>query len=441
MAVEPRDIRLLGNHPFRRLLESRAVGQIGQNALLYTLLILVVKETDSSVQTALLVVAWSLPSILLGIPAGALAEVLPRRPLLVLGYLLRAAAVGAMLYYRDDLWRLYLLLFGFSSVGHFTGPAESAALPGMVRPDQVTAANSFFVFSVMAGQVLGGVILAPLLLKTAGEEVVLGTAAALFVLAAVLVAGVSGLQRPLDPALRGPRAPGLGQTIAQGWRVLRTSRRAYMAVVYLTISGTLFKSLAVLAPHYTRDVLDIAAENTVYVVAPAAIGAVVALLATPLFARLLGASRTAAIGFLFLLTGLGAFGLVVYVRDFLLDNVDLGISFVEQEVGVSSVITVAMIIAIPVGFASTVVGVAGRATLNQEAPQGTQARVFATQSALSDAVALLPLFIIGGVADLVGVRATLLAAAIAGLLAAVYLGFSRRFGPPAPLAEPPAGAG
>ncbi len=153
MAVEPQDIRLLGNHSFRRLLESRAVGQIAQNALLYTLLIVVVRETDSSLQTTILVVAWSLPSILLGIPAGALAEVLPRRPLLVLGYLLRAAAVAAMLYYRDDLWRLYLLLLAFSSVGHLTGPAESAALPRMVRPEQVTAANSFFVLSVMAGQV------------------------------------------------------------------------------------------------------------------------------------------------------------------------------------------------------------------------------------------------------------------------------------------------
>ncbi|HEU4759030.1 MAG TPA: MFS transporter [Dehalococcoidia bacterium] len=441
MAVEPQDIRLLANYSFRRLLESRAVGQIAQNALLYTLLILVVKETDSSIQITFLVVAWSLPAIVFGIPAGALAEVLPRRPLLVVGYLLRAAAVAAMLYYRHDLWRLYVLLAGFSSVGQLTGPAESAALPGMVRPGQVTAANSFFVFSVMLGQIAGAVVLAPIVLKTTSEEVVLVTAAALFLLAAFLVAGVRGLQRPLDPALRRPPAPGLGQAIAQGWRVLRTSRPAYMAAVYLTISGTLIKSLAVLAPHYTRDVLSIAAENTVYVVAPAAIGAVVALLATPLFARFLGASRTAAIGFLFLLIGLGALGLVVYVRDFLQENVDLGLSFVEKEVGVSSVITVAMIIAIPVGFASTVVGVAGRATLNQEAPEGTQARVFATQTALSDAIALVPLFIIGGVADLVGVRATLLASAVAGLLAALYLGFSRRFGPPAQPSERPTDSG
>ncbi len=48
MAVQPQDIRLLKNPAFRRLLESRVIGQTAQNAMLYTLLILVVEETGSS---------------------------------------------------------------------------------------------------------------------------------------------------------------------------------------------------------------------------------------------------------------------------------------------------------------------------------------------------------------------------------------------------------
>jgi hypothetical protein len=204
-----------------------------------------------------------------------------------------------------------------------------------------------------------------------------------------------------------------------------------MALVYLTIAGTLVKSVAVLAPPFTRDVLRIEAENTVFVVAPAAIGAMAALVLAPLLARLLGASRTAALGFFLLVLALISLGLVAYVRDFMLDHVDLGISFVEERVGVSSVITVAMIIAIPVGFAATVVGVAGKAVLNQEAAEGTQARVFATQSALSDALSLVPLFIVGVVADLVGVRSVLLAAAVAGLAVVMCLNFSGRLMPTA----------
>lgn len=434
MAIEAEDVRLLANHSFRRLVESRAVGQIAQNALLYALLILVVEETGSSIHSTLLVTAFIMPSIVLGIPAGALAEVLPRRALLTVGYVLRAAAVGAMLYYKEDLWLVYLLLFGLSTVGQFTGPAESAALPRMVRREQVAAANSFFILSVMVGQVAGAVILAPLLLKTIGVEVVLGLAAALFLLAAALVSTVKELPGRL--AIQPERAEvlsketlPLGQALLQGWRVLRSSRNAFMAMVYLTIGGTLGKALAVLAPHYTRDVLRIDTENAVYVMAPAAIGAVVALLLTPALAKRLGASRVAASGFVLFMLGLIALGLVVYVRAFILEHLDLGISFVEERVGVSSVITMAMIIAIPVGLAMTMTTVAARAVLNQEAPEGTQARVFATQGTLSDALSLLPLFAIGGVAELVGVRAVLLAAAIAGLAAAAYLALSRRFAP------------
>src|SRR4030042_1556132 len=97
MAVQPEDILLLTSGPFRRLLESRAVGQIGQSALLYTLLILIVNETGSSIYSTLLVTAFILPSILLGLPAGGLADVLPRRPLLVLGYVLRATLVAGVI--------------------------------------------------------------------------------------------------------------------------------------------------------------------------------------------------------------------------------------------------------------------------------------------------------------------------------------------------------
>jgi len=422
--LEVRKPGLLSDPSFLRLLQSRAMGQVAQNALLYGLLILIVEETGSSINTVLLVTAATLPSILFGIPAGAVAEWLPRRALIVAGYLLRAAAVGAMLYFREDIWIIYALLFGFSTVGQLTGPAESAAIPQMVRPEQVAAANSFFVLSVMAGQVGGAIIIAPFLLKMFGDRAVLAVAAAIFVLAAMLATGIRGLRR--QPVRPGEARMGVVRALAEGWRVINSSDRAFMAMVYLTITAALARSIAVLAPHYTRDILKIATEDTVFVVAPAAIGALLSLGVTPLVARLFGASKAAATGFVMLALGLIGLGLVVYVRDFVVSHIDLGISFVEDRVGVSSVITMAMILAIPVGFAVTMVQVASKAVLNGEAPAGTQARVFATQSALSDALALVPLFVIGAVAEFAGVREVLLVAASAGLAVAAYLSLLRR---------------
>lgn len=438
MAVQPEDIRLLANHSFRRFMESRAVGQVGQNAMLFTLLILVVNETGSSFHSTLLVTAWSVPSILLGLPAGSLADILPRRPLLVLGYLLRTALVIGMIIYADDVWRVYLLVMAFSTVNQFTGAAESAALPGLVRRDQITGGNSWMMLTIMVGQAVGAVALAPFVLKLLGVRASLGMSAAFFVVAAFLVSAVMGMRSGAGER----EQAGLTEALTAGWRVVRTSRRAFLALVYLTVGSTLAKAMAVLSPRYAEDVLKIDTENTVFVVAPAAVGAGLALLLTPPLARWLGAAKVAAAGFVLYVLGVAALGLVVYVRDFLVENVNLSPAFVADEVGVSSisVITMAMILAIPVGFALTAVNVAGKAVLNEEAPEGKQARVFATQAALSDALSLLPLFAIGGVAELVGVREVLLVAAIAAFLAGVYLSVSRRFGPP-PQARPAEAAG
>ena len=430
MAVQPEDLRLLANSRFRRLMEARAVAQTGQNAMLYALLILVVNETASSIHSTLLVTAWMLPCILIGVPAGSVADALPKRALLVTGYAVRAALAAVMILYVDDVWTLYLLVLAFSSVGQVSGPAEAAALPLLVRRDQLAGANSWMVLSLMVGQGAGAVALAPLILKFISVETCLAVAAVLLAAAAFIATSVTGL-RANASGRDAPPGGGLGESLAAGWTVLWTSRRAFVALVYLTVVGTLAKALAVLAPHYTRDVLKIATENTVFVVAPSAIGALFALVLTPPLARRLGAAKTAALGFVLYVLGIVGLGLIVYVKDYIVAHMELGLPFVEREVGVSSVdiVTMAMILAVPIGFAATIVGVAGKAVLNEEAPEGKQGRVFATQSALSDALSLLPLFAIGGAAELVGVREVLLVAAVAALLVGLYLSVSRRFGP------------
>lgn len=436
MAIEPHDVRLLVNPRFRRLLESRVLGQTALNAMLYALLILVVEDTHSSVKSTLLVVAFTLPSVLIGIPAGAAADILPKRLTLTAGYLLRAAICGALVYYRDDLFYIYLLAAATSAVGQFFGPAEAATVPTVVRQDQLSAANSLMVLTMMLGQVAGMAVLAPLLIKLTSPELVFVAATALF-LGATYVIGwmASGFSRAEDV---GRPSLGIVEAMREGFRILRSNRRAYLAIVYVITAGALAKMLVVLLPQYTRDVLGISTEDTVFVAAPAAIGAGLGLVLVPPLARLFGAWRVAALGFALFVAGLMGLGLVVYVRDFIDSHLDFGISFVEREVGVSSVITVTMLLAIPLGFAFSLVSVAARVVLNEQAPPEAQGRVFAVQSALGDFLSLLPLLLIGAIADVVGVRATLLASAIGVAAATGYLTFSRRFGPrleERPLAE------
>ncbi|HUF53205.1 MAG TPA: MFS transporter [Dehalococcoidia bacterium] len=429
MAIELADTGLLRNSRFRRLLGSRLLGQTAGNAMIYTLLILVVVETDSSFRTAILLLALTLPGIILAIPAGISADVLPKRTTLMAGYLARAAIAAALAYYQSDLVYVYLLAAASSTVGQFFSPAESAAVPAVVQRDQLTAANSWMVLTLVMGQVAGMVALAPILLKLLDHAAVFAACSALFLSAALVVAltaeGFTG------PIARKPAPVSFARTAREGFRILSGNREAYLATVYLTTAVAVSRVLVVILPKYVRDVLGIQAEDIVFVAAPAAIGAGLGLLLAPMAARLAGAWRSMAFGFGLFLLSVIALCVVVYVRNFLNDNVDfdLGIGFVEREVGVSSVITITMLLAIPLGFSFTLLSIASRVVINEQAPPGSQGRVFAVQGALADLFSLPPLMAAGIAADAVGERPTLMTAAIGTVIVTALLTFWRRWGP------------
>jgi MFS family permease len=431
MAIELEDVGLLRNHRFRRLLESRLLGQAGGNAMVYTLLILVVVETGSSFSTAVLLLAFTLPGIVLAVPAGLSADALPKHVTLTAGYLMRAAIAMALAFYHSDLTYVYLLAGASSVVGQFFSPAETAAVPAVVRRDQLTAANSWMVLTLVMGQIAGMVVLAPILLKLINPAAVFAACACLLLVASGVVAwtigGFAGKSAAKSPSL------GFSQAAREGFRILAANPEAYLATVYLTTAIAVSRVLVVLLPTYITDVLSINAEDTVFVAAPAAIGAGLGLLLAPPVSRLIGAWRSLAFGFWMFLLSVIALCIVVYVRNFLHDHVQLdpGIGFVEREVGVSSVITITMLLAIPLGFAFTLLSVAARVVINEQAPSGAQGRVFAVQGALADLFSLPPLMAAGIAADAVGERPVLLAVAVGSVLAASYLTVSRRRPPPA----------
>ncbi len=413
-----------------RLLQVRALGQLAQNALLYALLIAVVERTDSSFYTGLLVAVVTAPSIALGVVGGTLADALPLRGVLVLGSWLRAAAVALMLVNRDSLGALYWLAFLFMVVSQATGPAESAALPRLVPAQGLPRATSLFVLAGMVGQAGGAAALAPLLLKVLGPGAVMALALSLLLATSYLAARLVPLpQAPAAPVQRlGPR---LLEAVALGWRIVASQRPAFLAMAYLTLAMTLMKGVAVLAPYYVKDTLGITSENTVYVMAPAAIGAALALALVPFLARFFRLELLMAVGLAVLLASLLGLGLIVQLKGLILEHLDLGISFVEERLGVSSVITLTLLLAVPAGGAATAVLVAARTVLHRSAPLGAQARVFATQAAIADAFSLLPTLAMGSMADLVGPRSVLLGATLVAGWAAYYLSRSRRFPQPA----------
>ncbi len=421
-ASEPQPI--VGDPRFRRLLGAKLCVDIADNALAYALLIVIVRRTGSGLHSTLFVIALTLPAIFFGIPAGLLADRLSKRAVLIAALLLRIALTGLLIRVIRNIWEVYGVVLAFAAVGQVFGPVWIASLPRLVAFERLSRAHALLNLTQLGGQVAGVVLIAPIVLKAFGERAVLVVVALFFLGALVISAYMGGLPGGPRSTPRGEKAVRAARAgFFAGWRIIMADATLFMAVIQLTIVASLLRSLMVFFPFYTHQVLGIAPENTVYVAAPAAVGAAVGLALAPLFG-FVGRNRLATVGFAVLVGSLACLALVNLLRPFVADRLHLGLNGIAQRAGVPPLVTTAILIAVPMGFGIALNLVAARTVLNERTPEDAQARVFATQSALATVVSLVPLLLVGALTSVIGARPVMLIAAF--LAAAAPIALTRR---------------
>lgn len=406
---------------FRQMLGAKLCGDIAENALAYALLITIVHRTGSGLYSTLYVIALTLPGIIFGIPAGALADRLPKRPLLITALVLRMGLTVLLLRSDGTVWQIYGVTLAFFAGGQVFTPIWIASLPPLVGVARLSRAHALFNLTQLGGQVAGVVLIAPILLKTLGDRAVF-VAVALFLVGAIAItARISGLPgRAPAPTNRQTTVQVARTGLLAGWQIIAADASLFLATLQLTIVASLLRSLIVLFPFYTRQVLGIAPENSVYVAAPAAVGAALGLGLAPALG-IIGRGRLASIGFAFLVGALACLALVNLLRPLIADYLHLGMTGLADRVGVPPIVTTAMLFALPMGFGIALTLVAARTVLNERAPEDAQARVIATQNALATVVSLVPLLFVGALTSIIGARPVMLLAALLAAAAPIWL--------------------
>ena len=158
-------LRPLSIRDFALLWTGSAVSLVGDGV--YTLAIAWQVYLISNTPTALAMVglAWSLPQVLLMLGSGALADRVDRRRLMIIGDVIRLAAisiVGALSIADALTIPLLVGLVAVYGVGQAVfGPAFSSIVPSIVPPDLLVEANSLGQFvrpiaMTLVGPVIGG---------------------------------------------------------------------------------------------------------------------------------------------------------------------------------------------------------------------------------------------------------------------------------------------
>ncbi len=433
---------LLQQPPFRRLSSSRFFARVAQNALNLGLVLLVLDATGKAFFTSLLVLALVVPMMAAGVIAGVAADAIPRRLLVALGNLARAAVCIGFIIEPGGAGALYVVAVLLAVCAPFVAAAEGSILPAIVARDELARANAIGQAVGGAAQIAGFAVLTPVVLRVFERvDVLFAITAALFVIAAVEAVRIGPVPRVRDepdeatlpepepepssvlPVVGAP--PAAGPAFERppwwqvGWRAMRRDPAVFKAAIELTLIAMLLIILGGLIPTYIRDVLELPLEIGALVLTPAALGVIVGLRVAGPLARRVPHALLSSVGFA-IFTGLllalafvneeasflGGYGAFAWLNDIDVGNFDGGA-------------VLAMILVMPLGFAYAIVSVAAQTVLNERVPLDLQGRVGATQGAMAALAASLPVLAAGALGDWVGVQPVLAILAVSLAAAAV----------------------
>jgi MFS family permease len=413
-ATTTRMTDVLRNGPFLRLWLAQAISQTSTNMVNFSLMLLVqnivethgVKQANTAI--SLVILAFSLPSVLFGPIAGVMADKTNRRTLMAATNLLRALAVVCFLVIQPD-WHVtsilaatYIVTFFFGIAGQFFAPAQGATIPSLVPRSQLVSANALFNLTFTAAQLLGFATLGPVLVKVIGID-------ELFLLTVILFLICAGLVLTLPPTPVPPPDPDAQETapMARLWSDIKEGlvfilQDPYLmkAIAYLTVASTTFLMLAALGPDFITTILGLPKEDIGYIVAPAGIGVLIGVVFVGHVVKRF--QREAIIDWALALAGCMLFLLAA-------SKGILNLFWYSGDAPTALTTAVAGFFAMLLGICNAFILIPSQTMLQERSHEFIRARVYATFYTISNTFAFIPIFFAAAAADLFGVVQVLVA--------------------------------
>jgi MFS family permease len=416
---------VLRNRPFLLLWLSQVATQIGVNMVLYGLTVVVLEATDLSSAVSGLFLTFLIPSVLFSALAGVYVDRIDRRVMLVITNALRAGVLVAIWGVGADIGMVLLLNTVFSILTVFFAPAEAAMIPVLVPREQLVAANGIFTLTLNGAFALGYALLGPLVVTIAG-----GPAPLILIVAGLFgLAAVFCVTLPPDPPLprrsrratdamagavgaigeAGQAVGGVFGQLREGLGIIRDNRTIAWSLGYLGISASLIGVVAVLGPSFARDTLGLSPKDLIVVVLPLGLGIVMGVLLLNNYGKYVARRRAIEIG----LVLLGILLLILTVAgpvSRLLTGVGENLPLVDVS-SLTSLVSVVIAIAFLAGICYGIVAISAQVQLQEDIPPEGRGRVFGVLNMLISVASILPIIVVGPIADLFGTTSVILSVA------------------------------
>jgi MFS family permease len=248
-------VRLALNSSFSALWAGQLISLFGDRVNQIALAFLVLTVTGSPVAVAFVFVAATLPNLFLSPIAGTYVDRWDQKDVMVVSDLLRAAIILIIpIAAVTNILLVYPLVFAVTSISIFFRPARVAALPRIVRDDELLTANS----AMWIGETIADVIGYPLAAIFVGF---LGSAlplafwldAATYAASAALIATI--VVPPLRNAgLKPEERPTIRADLRAGYQFLRHETVLLANTLQATVGQFTIGALIALTPYYAVNI-------------------------------------------------------------------------------------------------------------------------------------------------------------------------------------------
>lgn len=403
-------LAVLKNRNFLALWLAQIVSLIALNSSLFVTLILIEIATQSTAQDAAVIAAFSLPAVFLAAIAGIIVDRVSKKSMLVVSNglrvfsqllltLLAAWGLGKQIDTALFVSLTYVVLFFSSAVGQFFAPAEGSTIPLLVGRDGLFAANSLFTLTVVATQVAAVIVIVPVTIKILG----IVSTFFLFTIFYLIATGLVWLL-PRDPV---PKRSALSATslakrawsdLAEGWGFSLRRPPILLGILQISLVTALVYVVAAIGPGYAARVLGLATEDAILVFSPAGLGILLASFLVVRYGQrlaryVLPIAGTVLMGAAFVVLGfVGVVGGSANVPVFHLHP--------DLTVTATTLVTTTAVFA---GIALALILIPAQTAVQEGALDENRGRVLTVQFTLANALGVVPLLTIGGLADIFGI--------------------------------------
>lgn len=177
--------QVIAHKGFLNLWINQILVQLSYNSLNFALMVWVFRLTDSSTAVSFLLFAIYLPAVIFGLFSGLLVDITDRRKIIRYIDLLLAVCFISLFFFKGSFAAILGIAFVVNVLGQFYIPAESSAIPLLVSRKELLSANSLFSTTLFSSFLVGFGLSGPLI-NHFGIDFVFGFGAILLIMAYLL---------------------------------------------------------------------------------------------------------------------------------------------------------------------------------------------------------------------------------------------------------------